>query len=73
MPIPKSELKTVLSYLQLKNSDAYRYIDDLYSDTAVQWGGGKVSHSKCIRPDCACLDYCEAQDPFSKPATKANL
>lgn len=21
---------------------------------------------KCIHPDCECLDYCEAEDPFSK-------
>ena len=23
------------------------------------------SGDKCIHPDCECLDYCEAADPFS--------
>ena len=27
---------------------------------------------KCIHPDCECLDYCEADDPYSKtPIEKA--
>lgn len=26
---------------------------------------------KCIKPDCECLDYCEADDPYGKPQAKA--
>lgn len=25
---------------------------------------------KCIKPDCECLDYCEADDPYGKPQAK---
>ena len=26
---------------------------------------------KCIKPECECLDYCEAEDPYGKPMFKA--
>lgn len=32
-----------------------------------------MASDKCIHPDCECLDYCEAQDPYSetpKPLSK---
>ena len=25
----------------------------------------------CLHPDCECLDYCEAQDPFGHPQYKS--
>ena len=25
---------------------------------------------RCIKPDCECLDYCEADDPYGNPQTK---
>ena len=25
---------------------------------------------RCIKPDCECLDYCEAEDPYGKPQAK---
>ena len=29
-----------------------------------------MASEKCIHPDCECLDYCEALDPFSPTPTK---
>ena len=28
---------------------------------------------KCIRPDCECLDFCEAADPYSETPKKTDL
>ncbi|WP_295802174.1 hypothetical protein [uncultured Microbulbifer sp.] len=28
-------------------------------------------HSTCIHPNCECLDYCEAEDPYSKTPVAA--
>ena len=29
-----------------------------------------IISEKCIHPNCECLDYCEAQDPFSETPKK---
>ena len=33
----------------------------------------KDEDNECIHPDCECVDYCEAKDPYSKtPERKEN-
>ena len=54
-------------------------IDEFIPYRIKGWSGTKInndfadsiiSNSTCIHPDCECLDYCEAIDPFSKTPEK---
>ena len=41
----------------------WKYIDDIAK---------RLRADKCIHPNCDCLDYCEAEDPFSETPEKTS-
>ena len=55
----KNEIKELQ---KLVPPDTYRWA--LPSTIAVS------NHESCINPDCDCLDYCEADDPYSDTPTR---